>query len=78
MKNFIKMLLNWPKVLKRRAICKACPQYTKNNIARLGKFGRFHSCGKFMHPVEGVSCGCDIELKTLLSKRLVSCPQNKW
>jgi len=55
-----------------------CDQFTKNNIKALGKFGKFHSCGKYLKPVSGVSCGCDIELKTLFNKINFDCPQKKW
>lgn len=77
-KKILSWFINWNEVLRKRKICSKCEQYTSNNIKALGKYGKFHSCGKFLCPVKGVSCGCDIELKTLLTKKAFDCPQNKW
>lgn len=37
----------------------------------------FYTCGKFLQPEEGVSCGCAISLKTIFNE-LTKCPQGKW
>jgi len=34
------------------------------------------TCGKFMSPVKGVSCGCKLSWKSSLPNQ--KCPQNKW
>jgi hypothetical protein len=55
--------------LQRLEICKACPQsiYT---------FGVGLTCGKFVRPVDGVSCGCKLTWKTGLKNQ--ECPQGRW
>ncbi len=55
--------------LQRLKICKACPQgvYT---------FGVGLTCGKFVRPIEGVSCGCKLTWKTGLKNQ--ECPQKRW
>lgn len=61
-------------------ICRGCDQFTSNkgpSIAGIKVGPDFHSCGKFLDPVEGISCGCIIELKTIFSN-LTKCPQGKW
>ena len=54
---------------ERLDICKACPQsqYT---------FGVGLTCGDFVRPVSGVSCGCKLTWKTALKNQ--ECPQKKW
>jgi hypothetical protein len=54
---------------ERLDICKACPQseYT---------FGVGLTCGSFVRPVSGVSCGCKLTWKTALKNQ--QCPQDKW
>lgn len=54
---------------ERLNICKACSQveYT---------FGAGMTCGKFLRPVKGVSCGCKLTWKTGLPAQ--RCPQDKW
>jgi hypothetical protein len=54
-------------------ICMACPMLKNTKFMGL----KFKTCGKFMKKVEGESCGCVIELKTLLNE-LTECPQKKW
>ena len=53
----------------RLNICKACSQveYT---------FGVGMTCGKFVRPVKGVSCGCKLTWKAGLKGQ--ACPQGKW
>jgi len=55
--------------LQRLKICKACPQgvYT---------YGVGLTCGKFVRPIEGVSCGCKLTWKTALKNQ--ECPQGRW
>jgi hypothetical protein len=54
---------------ERLNICKACSQveYT---------FGAGMTCGKFLRPVKGVSCGCKLTWKASLPAQ--RCPQDKW
>jgi len=54
---------------ERLEICKACPQgeYT---------WGVGLTCGKFVRPVEGVSCGRKLTWKTGLKNQ--ECPQGRW
>ena len=54
-------------------ICNSCPMLRDSSFMGL----KFKTCGKFMKKVEGKSCGCVIELKTLFNE-LTHCPQNKW
>jgi len=53
----------------RLKVCKECSQskYT---------FGVGLTCGAFMQPIEGVSCGCKLTWKTSLKNQ--ECPQKKW
>lgn len=54
---------------ERLNICKACSQveYT---------YGVGMTCGKFIRPVKGVSCGCKLTWKAGLPAQ--KCPQDKW
>lgn len=59
----------------RKYICTICPQMIKSKV-----FTDIYTCGKFMQPVSGVSCGC-IVIGGFLPKTELkgqSCPQNKW
>tara|TARA_R110000803_G_scaffold51254_1_gene106022 strand:- start:47 stop:292 length:246 start_codon:yes stop_codon:yes gene_type:complete len=55
--------------LRRLELCKACPQ---SQYA----FGVGLTCGPFVRPVEGVSCGCKLTWKTSLANQ--ECPQGIW
>lgn len=57
------------KQLFRLAICYSCP--TLVNTPGVG-----FTCGKYLNPVKGVSCGCVIEDKKKVEG--AKCPQNKW
>lgn len=37
----------------------------------------FYTCGEYLTPVDGKSCGCILSLKTLFTD-IFKCPQNKW
>ena len=55
--------------LRRLALCKACPQ---SQYA----FGVGLTCGAFLIPTEGVSCGCKLTWKCGLKNQ--ECPQGIW
>lgn len=52
-----------------RGICAVCPTLHKDGGLRLW-------CGEPMRLVDGVACGCLVNLKTRLSTE--GCPQGKW
>jgi len=54
---------------ERLALCKTCPQvkYT---------WGIGLTCGDYMRPISGVSCGCKLTWKCALKKQ--ECPQGVW
>ena len=55
---------------QRLKICSKCSELT------FTKAINSHTCGKFLFPKTGISCGCILKLKTPLKKQ--SCPQSKW
>ena len=58
-----------PDLERVRGICAACPTLHKGDGLRLW-------CGEPMRLVEGVACGCLVNLKTRLATE--GCPQGKW
>ena len=54
---------------RRLNICKACSQVEYTHAVGM-------TCGKFLRPVKGVSCGCKLTWKAGLSAQ--KCPQEKW
>lgn len=54
---------------ERMKICDACPMMMRSRL--VGK-----TCGIFLAPVEGETCGCILAVKTKLKS--FHCPQNKW
>lgn len=54
---------------KRLKVCSSCP-------ASKITFGVGLTCGDFLKPVRGYSCGCKLSWKASISSQ--SCPQEKW
>lgn len=54
---------------ERLNICKACSQVEYTYAVGM-------TCGKFVRPVKGVSCGCKLTWKAGLPAQ--KCPQDKW
>lgn len=57
-------------ICRRRQICAGCEQMQFSSIVGT------HTCGTFLMPVKGKSCGCILSEKTAL--RWSKCPQKKW
>ena len=54
---------------QRLNICKACSQVEYTYAVGM-------TCGKFLRPVRGVSCGCKLTWKAGIEGQ--ACPQGKW
>ena len=54
---------------RRLKICNAC-KVSKTT------YGVGLTCGTFLKPVKGVSCGCKLSWKASIENQ--NCPQNKW